>query len=385
MLSIYKNSRIQLAYLDGLRGLAALIVFLFHICRELNWRLNGGELPQLLLQVGTFLPYGKIAVAIFIVLSGYCLMLPIVRSNLDRIPGSFGDYFKRRAKRILPPYYAALGLSILLYISVPTELSPTLGLHWAAAKPIFTPGVIISHLFLVHNLSPNWLYTINGAMWSVATEWQIYFFFPLLLLPLWRKFGILLTVVIAFAIGLIPHVLFQGYFDGAAHWYLGLFAMGMTGAVIGFSTKSHLIFCREKLPWHSIGIFLFSIFLCQQIYYKNCPSWVVDVSIGAIAVCILIYCTRHLTERKNQQQPWILQLLESHWLLKLGSFSYSLYLVHCPLFGLIHWGVDRLPISPLWQLVAFTAISIPLGLLISYLFHLVFEKPLMNNSRKHQT
>ncbi len=69
------NNRIRLAYLDGIRGLAALYVVLVH-----SWALDDALQPSLLwLPVTKLLRYGIFAVVIFIVLSGYCLMLPVVR------------------------------------------------------------------------------------------------------------------------------------------------------------------------------------------------------------------------------------------------------------------------------------------------------------------
>src|SRR5215218_948233 len=74
--------------------------------------------------------------------------------------------------------------------------------------------------------------SINMAHWSVATEWQIYFLFPLLLLPLWRRFGSACAVAAAAVVGLLPHFLLpeSRNLDWACPWFLGLFAMGMAVA-----------------------------------------------------------------------------------------------------------------------------------------------------------
>lgn len=380
------ESKIRLKYLDGLRGLAALIVFLYHVAREIDWRLEGGELPAIILSMGKFMPYGRIAVAIFIVLSGYCLMLPIAKSNGDRISGGLFNYFKRRARRILPPYYIAILFSLLLFAVIPASLSSSAGLHWQDAQPAFTPGVILSHLLLIHNLKHEWIYKIDGVMWTIAAEWQIYFFFPFLLLPVWKRFGLFVTIVIAFVVGLTPHLsdryLDHGYLKGAAPWYLGLFALGMAGAVIGFSSRSNAIFLRRQLPWHLIGICFLTLFFLQRSYWENYEAWTVDAVIGAITTCLLIYCTQHLIEEKSKKRPVILHLLNSRWLVGLGSFSYSLYLVHAPLFGPIHLGVNYLPISSRSQIFVFGLIAVILGLVLSYLFHLAFERPFMHNVSK---
>ncbi|WP_410959855.1 acyltransferase family protein, partial [Salmonella sp. SAL4356] len=60
---------------------------------------------------------GHLAVSIFIVISGFCLALPVVAAG-DRMRDGSLNFFKRRARRILPPYYGALAFSLLLIATV---------------------------------------------------------------------------------------------------------------------------------------------------------------------------------------------------------------------------------------------------------------------------
>jgi hypothetical protein len=39
--------------------------------------------------------------------------------------------------------------------------------------PALTTGSVVSHLAVIHNYFPDWQYSINHPMWSIATEWQI--------------------------------------------------------------------------------------------------------------------------------------------------------------------------------------------------------------------
>jgi peptidoglycan/LPS O-acetylase OafA/YrhL len=94
--------KIRLHYLDGLRGLTSLYVVIFHIQQHL-----GVKLPVFWL-LFTKLLYGPFAVVVFIVLSGYCLMLPVARSKAGCLSSSFPDYIKKRSRRILPPYYTEI-------------------------------------------------------------------------------------------------------------------------------------------------------------------------------------------------------------------------------------------------------------------------------------
>lgn len=73
--------RVRLDFLDGLRGLAALYVVMHHTWDEMGWQGRQALLPLPVQHVMSFFMPGSFAVTIFIVLSGYCLMLPVVRSE----------------------------------------------------------------------------------------------------------------------------------------------------------------------------------------------------------------------------------------------------------------------------------------------------------------
>jgi peptidoglycan/LPS O-acetylase OafA/YrhL len=226
----------------------------------------------------------------------------------------------------------------------------------------------------------DWVYKINGPFWSVATEWQIYFFFPLIFLPLWRRWGLFAAILVAFAIGLAPRYLVPdpipddyNFLDWAVPWYLGLFTLGMAGAAIGFSSQPSLKWWQDKLPWQWICLGFLVILMTQRSHWTDDRVWLVDVLLGAVAASLLIYCTRCLTTDR-QPHPFILKLLASPWAVILGSFSYSLYLVHAPLLGIVHLLVNNLPISAVAQILIFPVLAIPIVLILSYCFHLVFER-----------
>src|SRR5882724_8311244 len=163
------SRELRLAYLDGLRASAALYVVLFHAVIGFAVQLSG-PFKVLRLVFG----FGHEAVAIFIVLSGYCLMLPVARSANAELRSGFWGYLGRRAFRILPPYFAALVFSVLLIVVVPVLRHGGSGTIWDDSLPGVGLGPIASHLLLVHNWFPAWAYQINGPRWSVASEWQIY-------------------------------------------------------------------------------------------------------------------------------------------------------------------------------------------------------------------
>ena len=132
-------------FLDGLRALSALFVMFSHMWCQI-WPATvppygyGHRPTGLTLVLTSWLYYGHFAVVVFIMLSGFCLMLPVVRGD-DSLRGGTLQFLKRRAKRILPPYYFALLLSLLL---IHFLINSKTGSQWDISLPVTQLG-IISH------------------------------------------------------------------------------------------------------------------------------------------------------------------------------------------------------------------------------------------------
>ena len=102
------RSGLHLGYLGSLRGLSALYVAASHayLMYAEDFATVGLRSASGVLLLGTsWVMLGRAAVAVFIVLSGYCLMLPIVQSPRQEWRVAFWPFMWRRAWRILPPYY----------------------------------------------------------------------------------------------------------------------------------------------------------------------------------------------------------------------------------------------------------------------------------------
>jgi peptidoglycan/LPS O-acetylase OafA/YrhL len=373
-----KSTKIRLEYLDGMRGLAALYVVWFHIYLDaINTKSGIVQFPYLLHSIiEVFMSHGASSVAIFIVLSGYCLMLPVARSTDGKLRGGVIDYIKRRARRILPPYYAALFFSLLLSALIPATLMSATGWHWNSGQPAFTIDGILSHILLLHNLKGKWMFSINPPMWSVALEWQIYFVFAFLLLPIWRRFGIISVLVIASIFAAIIGI-------RIAHWwYIILFTLGMIGAVIGFSKKPSLVNLKERFPWDLVTSLLGGIWISLVI--ANAFNLVEvniifdDLLLGVVATGLIISCTRFLSEGTKTHFQGILQILEGRWLIKLGGFSYSLYLIHTITMAVLQLALKDVTRTPLVNFLLLSVLGLPLCLLSAYIFHIIFEKRFMS-------
>ena len=175
------------------------------------------------------------------------------------------------------------------------------------------PGNIITHLLLIHNWFPRWAFEINGTHWSVAAEWQIYFLFPLLLLPIWRKFGGPVLVSAGLILSILPFVLLPPSLD--LHWtcpqYIGLFALGMMAATVNFPQKMIEKKLHDALPWGVVSGITFCIFLLSAKFLTRGfqpdgqlavrQPWTMDVLIGIAAASFIVCCTKRLTDQQGQK------------------------------------------------------------------------------------
>ena len=374
--------RVRLAFLDGLRGLSAFYVMLFHLGVPAG-------LPAGLALAWGWTHFGRSAVGVFIVLSGYSLMLPVARSTDGRLRGGFGDYIKRRSLRILPPYYAAMAIIIALLLAA-KHLGNSIGaLSHNVHGDDLTARNIVSHVFLLQNWVDygKWNSSIESSMWSVSVEWQIYFLFPLLLLPLWRRFGLTAPVIAGLLIGILPLVVLskEHNLSWASPWYVGLFAMGMAGATISFPREPKMRRLYDRLAWGKLAAAGFGVFLVVAVWLEGhhlrsegaalCLSVGLDVLVGLATTCLIVSCARSAHAAgldSDKRLPLTLRLLESRWAISLGAFSYSLYLVHVPLvLKLSQWSSGHFP--PVRAFLVDLA-GIPFVLAAAYLFHLAFER-----------
>jgi peptidoglycan/LPS O-acetylase OafA/YrhL len=386
----------HLKYLEGLRGLAAIVVTLQHIYFHTLWGTNlTGWQANLVIILGWLFP-GRAAVAVFIVLSGYLLMRPVVREGTGQLPGGTWLYIRRRAKRILPPYYASLVFSIALILLIPLLRGPV-SPEWADAGPAFgnknsALGVqdLTAHLLLVHNLSWKWASKIDPPMWTIATEWQIYFLFPLILLPVWRRLGSVGSIAAGLGLGLGFYFV-TGKGHAAAPWLLGLFAMGSAAAAARPRDSRHR--STRMLAWlAAILMAIFAVITFESAFgmlrfltVEGLPGlwpylWAFDIIVGAATACFLVFAAASKT---SDQPHSLVRWLSSRWLVHVGVASYSLYLIHDPILAVLKIGLDRMHLGPWAQFGAMLTVGGIIVAAATWLFHIIFERPFMTAARVH--
>ena len=349
------DSLIQRRYdcLDGLRALLALYVVIHHawlgVLIECHTDLSPGFF---------ILAFGRSAVCFFIVLSGFCLMLPTLDKGFH-LPRGIMHFIQRRAWRILPPYYFALILSVVIDLPINHQMT---GPGWDLILPV-TRSNIASHALLIHNFILEDMYKINGAFWSIPVEWQIYFIFPLLLLG-WRLLGPLAATVAAVIVSMpIERELNLHYGMAPCVHFIGLFALGMAAAWIVTSNR------LKAAPWRWICLLLAAAF--GVTFYAAANQIVSDMVFGLLAASVLVVVFFH-------PEGWLHRGLIWKPLVSVGAFSYSLYLVHASVMQTLWvYVLKPIPANPNLLCVAFILVATVTSVPCAWLFYLLCEKPFL--------
>lgn len=180
-------SRDYFPALTGLRGVAAGWVVLFHW-----WLLAGApRVAAFGIDVSAVFSCGFLGVDLFFVLSGFLLGLPFLQwARGARAFPDLARFWKRRCLRVLPAYYAQLGILILAGWLIggawPVDLRKLLA--YLSMQFVFFDGI-----------AP----LLNGVWWSLPVEWNFYIVLPLLGLMFararwWLVAGGVLVAVVAF-------------------------------------------------------------------------------------------------------------------------------------------------------------------------------------------
>lgn len=374
----------KLEFIEGIRALAALYVVISHFCSmvipDQSARFNQTQGSALANGMAAF-RNGHLAVAAFIVLSGFCLQYGLFQRGDGRVYG-LGGFFKRRALRILPAYYGTLLLSVAIcyWVTWPNrEIRPFDTYVKASSGVPVTLDSLLAHVFLIQNFSMDWMYRINGALWSISIEAQLYLLFPWLILVMQKRSPILLLVLTA-----LPSLLIAAYVPGAAKmysWFAILFVAGMMAAHYAHRPDP----VKGLKPVYGFGIFwagflaTFYMVYQQAVAGKSLDSSTLiasDLTCGFATAAFLYSAT--ISPGGLAQR-----VLSAKWLVRVGVASYSLYLIHHPLLQLLYVNRPSWASSPELETVFLVLFALPVIVLFSLGFSWIFEKPFVKSYLPH--
>jgi peptidoglycan/LPS O-acetylase OafA/YrhL len=349
----------RVAGLDGIRGLAALYVVVYHIFLRAWPGYPGGANHAPFWAV--LVSYGRAAVAVFIVLSGFSLGLGPARSGWRL--ASLATYAHRRAWRILPPYWAALGFSLVMTWCLLAK--PHLAL--ATGKSVVVYSLLVQDVFSV--VSP------NRTFWSIAIEAQLYVLLPLLLLLARRVSAsamVSLVAAVVVVMGVLgPHVALMNTAlvkftpDLAVLFAVGLLASGIVAAGERVRSRPWARYAlAAAVPAIALMVFMGSVWSYFNLFWLDL-AWVPAIGCFVTAVA-------------TSRPRCVVQFLNSRMARSLGSCSYSLYLTHEPIVLAVSYGLVRGHViapfgTPMFFLLV--AILLPVTVCFARMFSAVFEIP----------
>ena len=245
---------------------------------------------------------------------------------------------------------------------------------WSTALPV-TGHSVVTHLLLIHNLWPGDYHTIDYPAWSIGLEWQLYLLFPPLVW-LFRVRGAGFTLALTLLVTLATRVVTRGLHGPvgfALDWsplnYALIFAAGM------YAAQTTVRGLSPRLPRWALTVT--AVLAFGFVFYRGLHGSGLETGAFALVplgtVCLLLLA--------SDATSLVHRFFAMPWLVTMGVFSYSLYLLHAPLLHVFLTFLAPAPLSPFWRygIVCFVLTPVIVGL--SYLFFLVFERPFIGAPR----
>jgi peptidoglycan/LPS O-acetylase OafA/YrhL len=329
--------------LEALRGIAALVVVLHHLSLQPGTFLTGNP----------WLAQGWLFVDLFFVLSGFVIASVHAESPACDITAK--GFLIRRFFRLWPLHLvtlvAALGIDVLSGEADKPGYGAMLGLNLTMTQAWgFVPGSVL-----------------NGPSWSISVEWAAYLLFAGICLTsasLRRRLGIMAMVG---AISLTLLLVFRG---GSLD---GDLSLGLPRCLMSFSLGVLLwAWSRDRAPFSPRIAALGQVGVCAAMivvlpFTAEIPALGLTLPILSAAMIALMVRDRGSAVRVMLDRPI------PQW---LGRHSYSLYLVHMPLFRwLFEAGADQLP-GNAWLVLSLAALA-----LVSAVTYRLVEAPWRDRGR----
>ena len=306
-----KASPVHLPWLDGLRGIAALWVLLHHA-----FILVGGRGAPIL-------SWGKLAVDLFMVLSGFLMAHHYLLRQSTRpwaSPSTWADFWVRRWFRISPLYFLLLAAALLCgpYIGAHRDLVAAVWPATATLAARYNDSSLTNmllHVSYLFGVLPDYAFRTALPDWSIGLEMQFYLAFPFMMLLL-NRFGALRAglglVVLCLALRMAFSHFFRS-FPMPSFLPMKLFVF-MIGIWIAMALAS-------RAPgWNK---YLLASLAVSLLYIR------VDRSTEAVARVALVGAIFYMVSPGHQDiRERIKELLSNRVARFMGDTSYGLYLLH---------------------------------------------------------
>ena len=365
------NTSQRFEVIDILRGLSCLAVILFHVRIDLWigwWRIMSypqeyTNFAKAMAWLSIPTPFLGYAILLFFIISGFCIHYPNTGSNTTP---SWKTYFFRRFWRIYPTYLAAVLLTVAISFSCFIIWGDQ---TWDIVR-VFRVATI------TQNYPPsNGQFLSNPSLWTIPLEVEFYILYPLAFY-LYVKSKTWALVLFAFGLSA-----WSVYLSNQGNTWLSFTSMLFWPSWLLGAWVAN-VFAQGRLSTFKNSYLVFtlvvSLALALVSRLENWSQWLQYTAWAGFYFFFFIFC---LINSKLFKSKFISPI--SKGLSWIGKISFSLYLVHFPLFklfGYLH--LEIFESKPENFLV--TLLYILPVILFSWFFHITIEKPIHQWSKKNQ-
>lgn len=322
----------------GLRAIAVLVIFLFHINPAL-------------------MPGGFVGVDIFFVISGFVVANSVLNTNHASLFEYYKWFYKRRMQRILPASWVYILIITIIGLFFIPSVPETRFFEPTGAAAIFGLSNVILYLKSGDYFAASSELNPFTHTWSLAVEEQYYLIFPFLSYMIFARnkqsslhgrlaiVALSAVVLASFAAAAVLTSIrptFSFYMLPTRFWELGigfLLRIFLTAERTAFVAAALRRWMHIVIVVAVVGL-LYSIVFTKQTGFPF-PGAIVPcmAAIGLIAIAVVF------------PENWFSRLLSGRSIVAIGNMSYSIYLWHWGVIVLMRWtcGVDTLA----KQLIAF--------------------------------
>ncbi|MEO5589356.1 MAG: acyltransferase [Gemmatimonadaceae bacterium] len=360
--------------LDGIRGIAILIVMLGHFTIGFTPATSIDKAVMILLQTGWA------GVDLFFVLSGFLITGILIDAR--GAPHYFRNFYARRVLRIFPAYYIFL---VLFFVVAPITLGRVV--QWPFEAWRSSQWWFWSYASNLQILFPGWVRPEPlSHFWSLAVEEQFYLFWPavvLLATPKWLVRICFLFLVGCVVLRIWMHLSGINPTAGYRITPARLDTLG-AGALLAIGVRRHAVWeTIRRWPGRGVVVSLSGLLaiaipdrgMLQGDFAMQAAGYSLLALLG---VCLIVSSVDPV-----KRDTRLNRFLRNPIMLFLGKYSYAMYIIHFPLDWAMEnlgWGVSRFPVimgSAIPAMAMFAVLAGSITAVLALASWVIVEKPLL--------